>query len=159
MSKCVQLHNFRTPARKNQPNILESKHAMSRRIIVMASFDSRMLSCSFEQGPEIMALSTWSYQKTMFQKVSDEVARTIHLFLPYARRNRSKHQNASVYRRKLKLKPKFDNSFKCSSFKRSEPGGFNMGLIGSICTALPQTRPARAPKTWQPPRCSGVSWI
>jgi hypothetical protein len=36
----------------------------------------------------------------------------------------------SVKRRKLKLKGKFERSFSGSSFKRLDPGAFNVGLIG-----------------------------
>jgi hypothetical protein len=41
-----------------------------------------------------------------------------------------------VWRRKLNLKAKFEGVPSYSSFKRSVPGAFNMGLIGSTCTAL-----------------------
>jgi len=40
-------------------------------------------------------------------------------------------------RRKLKLKAKLESTVSHFSVKRSVPGGFNVGLIGSTCTALP----------------------
>jgi len=42
-----------------------------------------------------------------------------------------------VQRRKLKLKAEVESSMSHFSFKRLVPGGFNVGLIGSTCTALP----------------------
>jgi len=42
-----------------------------------------------------------------------------------------------LYRRKLKLKPSFESGSAHLSYKRSVPGGFNVGLIGSTCTAQP----------------------
>jgi len=42
-----------------------------------------------------------------------------------------------TYRRNLNLKPEVQTSTSHLSFKRSVPGAFNMGLIGSTCTALP----------------------
>jgi len=45
-----------------------------------------------------------------------------------------------VYRRKSNLKAQFEGGLSYSSFKRSVPGNFNVGLIGSTCTGLP----------WQP---------
>jgi len=44
---------------------------------------------------------------------------------------------SSMERRNLNLKAKFESSLSHYSFKRSDPGGFNMVLIGSTCTALP----------------------
>jgi len=44
--------------------------------------------------------------------------------------------NPVMYRRKLNLKPKFESGLSSLSFKRSVPGGFSRGLIGSTCTAL-----------------------
>jgi len=44
---------------------------------------------------------------------------------------------AVVQRLKLNLKAKFVNSPCYLSFKCIYPGAFNLGLIGSICTALP----------------------
>ena len=41
-----------------------------------------------------------------------------------------------MYRRKLKLKAKFECGLSYFSFKRLVPGGFNVGLIGSTCTTL-----------------------
>jgi hypothetical protein len=38
-------------------------------------------------------------------------------------------------RRKLNLKATFETSLPYSSFKRMVPGAFNVGLIGSTCTA------------------------
>jgi hypothetical protein len=40
-------------------------------------------------------------------------------------------------RRKLNLKAEVESSISYFSFKRLVPGGFNLGLIGSTCTALP----------------------
>jgi len=37
----------------------------------------------------------------------------------------------------LKLKAKLESRISCFSFKHSVLGAFNMGLIGSTCTALP----------------------
>jgi len=44
-----------------------------------------------------------------------------------------------LQRRKLKLKAKLENSLSYFSFKRLVPGTFNVGLMGSTCTALPCT--------------------
>jgi len=38
---------------------------------------------------------------------------------------------------KLNLKAKFESSTSHFSFKRLLPGAFNLGFIGSNCTALP----------------------
>jgi len=40
-------------------------------------------------------------------------------------------------RRKLNLKAKFGSVFSYSSFQRLDSGAFNVGFIGSTCTALP----------------------
>jgi hypothetical protein len=40
-------------------------------------------------------------------------------------------------RRKLILKAKVESNLSYFSFKRLGPGAFNVGLIGSTCTALP----------------------
>jgi hypothetical protein len=40
-------------------------------------------------------------------------------------------------RRKLNLKAKFEGGSSYHSFKRLVPGAFNVGSIGSTCTALP----------------------
>jgi len=45
--------------------------------------------------------------------------------------------SAMVQRRNLNLKAKVESGSSHFSFKRSVPGGFNVGLIGSTCTALP----------------------
>ena len=45
-----------------------------------------------------------------------------------------------AYRRKLILKANVQSSISCFSFKRLFPGGFNLVLIGSTCTALPWRR-------------------
>ena len=37
----------------------------------------------------------------------------------------------------MKLKAKLESRISCFSFKHSVLGAFNMGLIGSTCTALP----------------------
>ena len=42
-----------------------------------------------------------------------------------------------VYRRKLELKAKLESGSTYCRFKRLLPGAFNVGLIGSACTALP----------------------
>jgi hypothetical protein len=42
-----------------------------------------------------------------------------------------------VYRRKLKLKAEDESSISRFSFNRFVPGAFNLGLIGSTCSALP----------------------
>jgi hypothetical protein len=42
-----------------------------------------------------------------------------------------------LQRRKLTLKAKFESGPPHLRFKRMDPGGFNTGLIGSTCTALP----------------------
>jgi hypothetical protein len=44
---------------------------------------------------------------------------------------------ASMQRRKLKLKAKFESGLSYFSFERLVPGGFKVGLIWSACTALP----------------------
>ena len=44
---------------------------------------------------------------------------------------------AGVYWRNLNLKPKFESSPSHLSINGLVPGGFNLGLIGSTCTALP----------------------
>jgi len=36
------------------------------------------------------------------------------------------------------MKPKLESSLTCFSFKRLVPDAFNVGLIGSVCTALPR---------------------
>ena len=46
--------------------------------------------------------------------------------------------DAQVYRRKLKLKAKFEGGSSYYSFKRLVPGAFNLGLTGSACTASPR---------------------
>ena len=51
---------------------------------------------------------------------------------------------AQLQRRKLNLKAKVESSMSHFSFKRLVPGGFNLGLIGSTCTALPSARPGWA---------------
>jgi hypothetical protein len=40
----------------------------------------------------------------------------------------------------LNLRAKFESSMLQFSFKRLVPGGFNLGFIGSTCTALPGRR-------------------
>ena len=54
----------------------------------------------------------------------------------------------SVQRRNLNSKAKFEGGSSCYGFKRSVPGAFNVGFIGSACTALPRRLrpPARAPR-------------
>ena len=47
-------------------------------------------------------------------------------------------------RRKLKLTATFESRSSNVSFKRSHPGAFNLGLIGSTCTALPSCAASRA---------------
>ena len=42
-----------------------------------------------------------------------------------------------MQRRNLDLKTNFESGSPHFSFKRLVPGGFNLGLIGSTCTALP----------------------
>jgi len=58
-------------------------------------------------------------------------------------------------RHKLYLKGKLQSSSSYCSFKRLVPGAFNMGLIGSTCTALP-----RATSAWRAsraaPTCRGL---
>jgi len=44
-----------------------------------------------------------------------------------------------VWWRKLNLKARFESGPSYVSFKSVDPGGFNMGLIGSTCTALPRS--------------------
>ena len=44
---------------------------------------------------------------------------------------------ALMKRRKLILKAEVESSTSQFTFKRLVPGGFNVGLIGSTCTALP----------------------
>jgi len=41
----------------------------------------------------------------------------------------------------LNLKAEVESSASQCSFKRLVPGGFNLGLIGSTCTALPGDQP------------------
>ena len=65
-----------------------------------------------------------------------------------------------VWRRKLKPKAKLESSLSYFSYKRLDPGGFNLGLIGSTCTALPwaPSPPSSAPwRAGHRPRCSGAS--
>jgi len=45
---------------------------------------------------------------------------------------------ATVYRRKSKLKAKCESRPSRLSYKSVDPGAFNMGDIGSTCTALPR---------------------
>jgi hypothetical protein len=40
-----------------------------------------------------------------------------------------------LYRRYLKFKANVESSVSCSSFKRLVTGAFNMGFMGSTCTA------------------------
>jgi len=58
---------------------------------------------------------------------------------------------ASLQRRKWRLKAKFEGGSSYYSVKRRVPGAFNVGLIGSTCTALPR-RGTRCP-----PWCSDAS--
>jgi len=51
---------------------------------------------------------------------------------------------SEMWRRKLNLKAEVDSSISHFSFKRLVPGGFNLGFIGSTCTALPRAH-------WMPP--------
>jgi hypothetical protein len=46
--------------------------------------------------------------------------------------------STQLQRRKLNLKVKFEGGSSYHGFKRVVPGGFNMGFIGSTCTALTQ---------------------
>ena len=57
--------------------------------------------------------------------------------------------SATLWRRKLKLKAKFESRSSHFSFKRLDPGGLNVGLMESTCTALPRpAAPRRAcPRT------------
>ena len=64
---------------------------------------------------------------------------------------------AEVWRRKLKLKAKFESSLSYYSFKRLDPGAFNVGFIGSTCTALPRGPRARTRRTRRPPGGSNRS--
>ena len=63
-----------------------------------------------------------------------------------------------VWRRKLKLKVKFESGLSHSGFKGSAPGAFNVGLIGSTCTALPRAR-RRARGTPPPARAQGLTLV
>jgi hypothetical protein len=45
---------------------------------------------------------------------------------------------SEMQRRKLNLKAQVQSSASQFSFKRLVPGGLNLGLIGSTCTALPR---------------------
>jgi hypothetical protein len=45
--------------------------------------------------------------------------------------------NGGVWWRKLNLKAKVESNISHFSFKGLVPGGFNMGFIGSTCTASP----------------------
>jgi len=45
--------------------------------------------------------------------------------------------DAIVWRRKLNLKAKSESAPSFLSFKSTDPGSFNTGLIGPICTAPP----------------------
>jgi len=45
---------------------------------------------------------------------------------------------SQVYWRKLNLTAKVESSMSHFSFKCLVPGAFNLGLIGSTCTALPR---------------------
>ena len=57
-------------------------------------------------------------------------------------------------RRNLKLKPKLESSISYYRFTRLIPGGFNMGIIGSTCKALPScTDPCRCQTSFCTP-CS-----
>jgi hypothetical protein len=51
----------------------------------------------------------------------------------------------------LNLKAEVESSTSQFSFKRLAPGGFNLGLIGSTCTALPSEQHARASHQGLPP--------
>ena len=46
----------------------------------------------------------------------------------------------TMERRRLNLKPKIESSLLHFSFKSLVPGGFDMGFIGSTCSALPRRR-------------------
>jgi hypothetical protein len=56
--------------------------------------------------------------------------------------------NAELERRKLNLKAKFEGDSSYYSFKRSVPGSFNMGFIGSTGTALPSSAMVKATASW-----------
>ena len=83
-------------------------------------------------------------------------------FAPAAHRWR--RSSTALQRRKLKLKVKFESGPSYFSFKRLDPGAFNMGFIGSTCTALPrrrsrgQTRAPTGSSRWRrtrvPPPCA-----
>ena len=54
---------------------------------------------------------------------------------------RSRRAVPVVQRRKLNLKATFESCLSYFSFKSLIPGAFNVGLIGSSCTALPWLTP------------------
>jgi hypothetical protein len=51
--------------------------------------------------------------------------------------HRARHEHTELQRRKLNLKAKLESSLQCFSFNRLVPDAFNVGLIGSTCTAIP----------------------
>jgi hypothetical protein len=52
----------------------------------------------------------------------------------------------------LNLKAKFESGLSYFSFNRLIPGAFNVGLIGSTCTALPRhALPALSPAAYTRP--------
>jgi hypothetical protein len=66
----------------------------------------------------------------------------VNLHLPTEEMWRGEGSNSwrypEVQRRKLKLKASIESGSSYCSFKSLVPGAFNMGLIGSTCTALPR---------------------
>jgi hypothetical protein len=58
-------------------------------------------------------------------------------------RDGMKSGSSVLQRRKLKLKAKFESGPSHRSFKSIDPRAFNVGLIGSTCTALPYPRRPR----------------
>ena len=76
------------------------------------------------------------------QSALDDVASTSggpYLVVPVAPRIILIKHLTQLERRKLNLKATLESSISHFSFKRLVPGTFNLGFIGSTCTALPSS--------------------
>jgi hypothetical protein len=80
------------------------------------------------------------YSPTLIAYRTRQAQTTQHRLLPApAPAAQCRHRVPHRGPRKSNLKAEVENSISQFSFKRSDPGAFNVGLIGSVCTALPCT--------------------
>jgi hypothetical protein len=75
----------------------------------------------------LQALSTW-FDRVKLQRLTE--ATSTHM-------SGGIGVDTWVQRHKFNLKAEVERSTSHFSFKRVVPGGFNLGFIGSTCTALP----------------------